>query len=111
MAVSPELELKLNKLSELNMKVCNIYSEMTANSKKYIDDIFRFNATVSATAKRMAVSYAKKNIMANEELEIELAKAEREARTVADEISIMLAEEQSDFIDQLLGWREPEGKL
>lgn len=102
MAVSPELELKLNKLSELNMKVCNIYSEMTANSRKYIDDIFRFNATASATAKRMAVSYAKKNLRANEELKIELEKAQKEARTVADEVSMMMVIEQKDFIDQML---------
>ena len=101
MAVSPELEQKMNKLSELNMKVCNISNEMTANQRRYIDDIFRFNATVSDRAKRMAVCHAKKCFSSNEELKIELEKAQREARTIADEVSMMLAIEQKDFIDQL----------
>lgn len=101
MAVSPELEQKMNKLSELNMRVCNIYSEMTANSRKYIDDIFRFNATASVRAKRMAVSHAKKCFSSNEELKIELEKAQREVRALGDEVSKMMIEEQKDFIDQL----------
>lgn len=101
MAISPELEQKMNKLSELNMKVCNIYSEMTANSRKYIDEIFKFDATMSERAKRMAVYHAKKCFSSNEELKIELEKAQREARTIADEVSMMLAIEQKDFVNQL----------
>ena len=101
MAVSPELEQKMNKLSELNMKVCNIYSEMTANSRKYIDDIFSFNATVSDRAKRMAVCHARKCFSSNEELKIELEKTQKEASALSDEVSMMLVMEQRDLIDQL----------
>lgn len=103
MAVSPELEQKMNKLSELNMKVCNIYSEMTANSRKYIDDIFRFNATVSDRAKRMAVCHAKKCFNSNEELKIELEKTQREVRALSDEVAKMIMEEQEDFVNQIFG--------
>lgn len=101
MAVSPELEQKMNKLSELNMKVCNIYSEMTANSRKYIDDIFMFNATASHKAKRMAVCHAHKCLSSNEELKIALEKTQREASALSDEVSMMLVREQKDFIDQM----------
>lgn len=102
MAVSQELEQKMDKLRDLNTKICNIYSEMTANSRRYMDEIFAFNATMSVVAKRTAVYAARQCFESNEELKIELEKAEKEARTVADEVSIMLTEEQKDFIDRLL---------
>ena len=101
MAVSPELEQKLNKLSELNMRMCNIYSEMTANSRRYIDEIFKFNATASVIAKKMAVRYAKKCSNSNGELKIELEKVQREIRALSDETNKMIMEEQKDFVDQL----------
>ena len=106
MAVSPELEQKMNKLSELNMRVCNIYSEMTANSRKYIDAIFSFNETASHRAKRMAVCHAHKCFSSNEELKIELEKAQKEASTLSDEVTKMMIEEQEDFVNQIFDYEK-----
>ena len=101
MAVSPELEQKIIKLESLNTKVANIYSEMVANSKCYMNEIFEFNAKMSVRAKREAVYAAKKCWESNEKLRIEMEKTQREARTLSDETAKMIMEEQKDFVNQL----------
>jgi hypothetical protein len=115
MAVSPELELRMDRLRDLNTKICNIYSEMVANSRKYMDEIFKFNATSSVRAKREAVSVARKCFEANERLKIEMERAQKEARALSDSVAKLVIEEQKDFIDQLFncdvtGGRNKHGK-
>ena len=101
MAISPELEQKMNKLEVLNTRMYNIYSEMLANSRSYTNEIFKFNATASVRAKKEAVSVARKCFESNENLRIEFEKVRKEIHTVSDEVAKMMVKEQKDFIDQL----------
>ena len=101
MAVSPELEQKMNELEILNTKMYNIYSEMLANSRNYTNEIFAFNATASVRGKREAVLIARKCFESNEKLRIEFEKVRKEIHTVSDEVAKLMMEEQKDFIDQL----------
>lgn len=101
MAVSPELEQKINKLEVLNTKIYNIYSEMLANSRSYTNEIFRFNATTSVRAKREAVSVARKCFESNERLRIKFEKTRKEVLALSDEVTKMMIEEQEDFVNQI----------
>lgn len=101
MAVSPSLELRMDRLGVLNTKICNIYSEMVANSKGYMNEIFKFNSTMSVKAKKEAVSAAKKCFESNEKLRMEMEETQKEARALSDSVAKLIMEEQKDFIDQL----------
>lgn len=101
MAVSPELEQKINKLEVLNTKIYNIYSEMLANSRSYTNEIFKFNATASVRAKRESISVAKKCFESNEKLRIKFEKTRKEALALSDEVTEMMIEEQEDFVNQI----------
>lgn len=109
MAVSPELEQKINELEILSTKLYNIHSEMVANGRNYTNEIFAFNATASVKAKREAVLVARKCFESNENLRIEFEKVRKEIHTVGDEVAEMMGEEQKDFIDQLYNCDVTEG--
>lgn len=104
MAVSPSLELRMDRLGVLHTKVCNIYSEMVANSKGYMNEIFKFNSTMSVKAKKEAVSAARKCFESNERLRIEMEEAQRELRAVSNDAAKLIMKEQKDFIDQLFNY-------
>lgn len=110
MAVSPSLELRMDRLRDLNTKICNIYSEMVANSKKYMDEIFAFNATMSVRAKREAVRTARECYESNERLKIEMERAQKEARALSDSVAKLVMEEQKDFINQLFNCDVTRGR-
>ena len=106
MAVSKELEQKMFEVVNLNTKILNIYSELRACKRKFIDEVFAFNEKKSACARYNAVRIAKECSDNTQKLEKEFNKARAELVLANDILSQMLLEEQEDFLTKVYNYEK-----